>query len=47
MSEKKQYMIKQDEEDRKSMDKKWGALMVKVKSNHPNFVEPTVPYKSN
>ena len=39
--------MKQDEEDRKSLDKKWEKVNDKVKTKHPDFVEPKIPFKSN
>lgn len=46
-AQKKQYAIKQDEEDRKTLDKKWDKLNAKIKDSHPDFDEPVYPFKSN
>jgi serine/threonine-protein phosphatase 2A regulatory subunit B' len=45
--QKKQYAVKQDEEDRKNLDKKWEKLNEKIKKQDPNFTEPVVPFKSS
>lgn len=45
--QRKQYAVKQDEEDRKVMDKKWEKLNNKIKVAHPDFVEPSFPFKSS
>ena len=39
-SQKKIYAVKQDEEDRKNLDKKWDRLNTKLKSSDPHFQEP-------
>lgn len=39
-SQKKIYAVKQDEEDRKNLDKKWDKLNMKLKSTDPHFQEP-------
>lgn len=44
--QKKPFQTKQDEEDRKTFDKKWERLNSKVKSSQPNFEEPKVPFAS-
>ena len=41
------YAIKQDEEDRKNLDKKWEKLPAKIKAKHPDFEEPNQPFKSS
>ena len=41
------YAIKQDEEDRKALDKKWDKLNAAVKSKNPDYEEPGLPFKSN
>ena len=46
-SQKKQYAVKQDEDDRKALDKKWEALNDKLKKQNPNYLEPPLPFKSN
>jgi hypothetical protein len=38
--QKKQFAVKQDEEDRKVYDKKWEKLNQKIKSNEPGYQEP-------
>jgi serine/threonine-protein phosphatase 2A regulatory subunit B' len=44
---KKQYAVKQDEEDRKTLDKKWEKLNEKIKKSDPSFDEPEYPFKSS
>jgi len=41
------YAVKQDEEDRKNLDKKWEKLHQKIKLKNPDFEEPAVPFKSS
>ena len=41
------YAVKQDEEDRKNLDKKWEKLNAKIKVKSPDFAEPDVPFKSS
>jgi hypothetical protein len=45
--QKKIYSVKQDEEDRKTLDKKWERLHAKIKSKQPDFEEPIIPFKSS
>jgi len=44
--QKKLYAVKQDEEDRKNMDKKWEKLNLKIKSKQADYEEPVIPFKS-
>ena len=46
-STKKQYAMKQDDEDRKQLDKKWDKLNASLKQKVPGYVEPNMPFKSN
>ena len=46
-TEKKIYAVKQDNEDRKQLDKKWDKLNASLKQNMPSYVEPNMPFKSN
>jgi predicted ATPase len=39
-SQKKIYAVKQDEEDRKNLDKRWDKLNQKLKSSDSQFQEP-------
>ena len=39
-TDKKKYALKQDEEDRKNLDKRWEKLNCKLKSADPQFQEP-------
>lgn len=41
------FAVKQDEDDRKNLDKKWEKLNQKIKTKNPEFEEPLVPFKSN
>ena len=45
--QKKLYAVKQDEEDRKNLDKKWEKLHAKIKSKQPDFEEPDYPFRSS
>ena len=45
--QKKVYAIKQDEEDRKTMDKKWDKINAKIKSKQADYEEPSMPFRSN
>lgn len=45
-AEKKQYAVKQADEDRKQLDKKWDSLNSKIKSANPAFEEPMMPFQS-
>lgn len=38
--QKKQYQVKQDDEDRKNFDKKWEKLNVKLKQGDAGYQEP-------
>jgi len=44
-SQKKMYAMKQDEEDRQSLDKKWEKLNQKLKGSESNFKEPNFPFQ--
>ena len=45
---KKQYAVKQDDDDRKALDKKWEKCNEKIKKQQdPNFVEPAIPFRSS
>jgi len=46
-AQKKQYSVQQDEEERKSLDKRWEKLSQKVKLKHPDFNEPQLPFKKS
>ena len=46
-TKKKIHAVKQDEEDRKNLDKKWEKLNAKIKAKNGDFEEPTVPFKSS
>ena len=39
-STKKQYAMKQDDEDRKQLDKKWDKLNASLKQKVPGYIEP-------
>jgi len=41
---KKQYAVKQDDEDRKAMDKKWDKINAKIKHTQPDYEEPKIPF---
>jgi len=41
------YLVKQDEEERKAMDKKWDKVVMKIKSKDDTFVEPALPFRSS
>jgi len=45
--QRKIYAVKQDDEDRKNLDKKWEKLNEKIKKNNPDFKEPNYPFKSS
>jgi len=38
--QKKQFAVKQDEDDRKNLDKKWEKLNIKLKQSEPGYTEP-------
>jgi hypothetical protein len=42
--ERKRYAVKQDEEERKNYDQKWGRLNLKLKQQSSDFTEPTYPF---
>ena len=39
--------MKQDEEDRKVLDKKWDKLNKKIKNQNPEYTEPRLPFDSS
>jgi len=39
--------VKQDEEDRRTLDKKWDKVNAKILSKNPEYEEPPVPFRSN
>lgn len=39
-AQKKQYAVKQDDDDRKNFDKKWERLNTKLKSSDGSYREP-------
>ena len=39
-TQKKQFAVKQDEDDRKNLDKKWDKLNTKLKNTDSTFTEP-------
>ena len=43
--ERKKYAVKQDEEERKNYDSKWGRLNQKLKIQNSDFKEPTFPFQ--
>jgi len=45
--QRKVYAVKQDEDDRKNLDKKWEKLNEKLKKSNPDFEEPEFPFKSS
>lgn len=44
--DKKFFAVKQDDVDRKDLDKKWEKLTAKIKSQVPAFIEPNMPFKT-
>jgi hypothetical protein len=46
-NDKKQYAVKQDEEDRKVLDKKWEKLNAKIRGQNAGFSEPNLPFHSS
>ena len=38
--QKKQYQVKQDDDDRKNLDKKWDKVNTKLKQTNPTYSEP-------
>ena len=47
VSDRKQYSVKQDEEERKNLDKKWDNLNNQLRIKDPAFVPPSIPFKSS
>lgn len=45
-AQKKQYAVKQDEDDRKALDKKWRAINENIRKKDPEFKEPDMPFRS-
>ena len=45
--QKKIYAVKQDTEDRASMDKKWEKLNASISKGNPTFQEPAIPFRSS
>jgi len=45
--QKKVYAVKQDEEDRKTLDKKWEKLNSKLKQGNSDYKEPNLPFKTD
>jgi serine/threonine-protein phosphatase 2A regulatory subunit B' len=43
-NDKKQYAVKQDDDDRKTLDKKWDKLNGKIKGQNVGFMEPALPF---
>ena len=43
--ERKQYTVKQDADERKTIDSKWEKLNLKLKNQNPNYVEPKTPFQ--
>lgn len=44
--QKKMYATKQDEQDRKDLDRKWDKLNFQIKVQDPQFEQPAVPFKA-
>jgi serine/threonine-protein phosphatase 2A regulatory subunit B' len=44
--QKKLYSVKQDEEERKTLDKKWEKVQNKIKAKHADYEEPNYPFRS-
>ena len=44
--QKKLYSVKQDEEERKALDKKWEKVQNKIKAKHADYEEPNYPFRS-
>lgn len=42
--QKKQFAVKQDEDDRKNLDKKWERLNNKIRSSDASYQEPECNY---
>jgi len=45
--QKKQFAVKQDEEDRKNLDRRWEKLNTKLKGQETNYQEPDYPFKQS
>lgn len=45
--DKKHFAVKQDDEDRKSLDKKWDKLSAKIKTQMPGYTDPILPFRSS
>ena len=45
--QKKVYQVKQDDQDREMLDKKWETLHRKLKQSDPSFEEPNYPFRSS
>ena len=45
--QKKQFSVKQDEDDRKNYDKKWEKLNQKIKQAEPGYQEPECKFDVN
>jgi len=39
--------VRQDDDDRNAMDKKWNKINEKIKQKHDTYSEPALPFKSN
>ena len=46
-AKQKLFAIKQDEEERKTLDKKWNILNNKLKQQSADYEEPVIPFKSD
>jgi len=44
--QKRVFAIKQDEDDRRKMDKKWESLNNKIRSKQADYQEPQIPFQS-
>lgn len=42
--ERRRFTVKQDEEERRTYDTKWGKISQKLKQQQPTFVDPTFPF---
>lgn len=47
LNQKKQYSIKQDQEQRQTLDKKWEKLNEKLSGKFPEYRKPTLPFSSS
>ena len=43
--ERRRFTVKQDEDERKTYDTKWGKISQKLKQQQPTFVDPTYPFQ--